>query len=403
MDKREAVALYRDLIRCGNALDLRRYDSTGVCLDGPEDGISSFFRGGGFLTSGLEQGRTGTKPVLVGTSFGMVWGIGYLKEENAPFEMYVLGPVFYFDVARKVIEKEVRAAFPGATVEQRSRLMEALQSVPVVGSPSFARYLLMLHFCLNGEKLNASDIYQMGGSYAGDALPGESGGRDRHRLYMAEQAMLRMVENGDLDYSKALSDSIGMSRGVMITSKDPLRSSKNSVIIFTTLASRAAMRGGLPPEEAYSVGDAYIQEVENAGNFNEVAAIPGRMYEDFIHRVFRCRRNPRYSSEIQRCCDYIEYHIGENVRARTLADLTGYTEYYLTEKFKKETGYTITNYAKFVKVERAKTLLETTNDSMQEIADALAFSSRNYFTKVFTEVAGMSPTDYRKKKTGGGN
>ena len=95
--------------------------------------------------------------------------------------------------------------------------------------------------------------------------------------------------------------------------------------------------------------------------------------------------------------------IGENVRARTLADLTGYTEYYLTEKFKKETGYTITNYAKFVKVERAKMLLETTNDSMQEIADALAFSSRNYFTKVFTEVAGMSPTDYRKKKTGGGN
>ena len=40
---------------------------------------------------------------------------------------------------------------------------------------------------------------------------------------------------------------------------------------------------------------------------------------------------------------------------------------------------------------------------MQEIADALAFSSRNYFTKVFTEVAGMSPTEYRKKKTGGGN
>ena len=85
------------------------------------------------------------------------------------------------------------------------------------------------------------------------------------------------------------------------------------------------------------------------------------------------------------------------------ADLTGYTEYYLTEKFKKETGYTITNYAKFVKVERAKMLLETTNDSMQEIADALAFSSRNYFTKVFTEVAGMSPTEYRKKRTGGGN
>ena len=67
--------------------------------------------------------------------------------------------------------------------------------------------------------------------------------------------------------------------------------------------------------------------------------IASTMYEDFVLRVRKCRTNPNLSRAIQKCCDYIEMHLEEKIRAKDLADWVGYTEYYLTRKFKDETGF----------------------------------------------------------------
>lgn len=61
----------------------------------------------------------------------------------------------------------------------------------------------------------------------------------------------------------------------------------------------------------------------------------------------------------------------------------GYTEYYMTHKFKEETGLSVTDYIKFAKIERAKVLLKSTNQTVQDIAAALSFSTRNYFSRIF--------------------
>ena len=47
-----------------------------------------------------------------------------------------------------------------------------------------------------------------------------------------------------------------------ILSNDQLRQLKNIFIVSTTLASRAAIRGGLAEEDAFSLSDAYIQKCE---------------------------------------------------------------------------------------------------------------------------------------------
>ena len=50
-------------------------------------------------------------------------------------------------------------------------------------------------------------------------------------------------------------------------SSDVLRQSKTSIIVFTSLVCRAAIEGGLSPEEAYSLGDSYIQTAEAANRW----------------------------------------------------------------------------------------------------------------------------------------
>jgi AraC-like DNA-binding protein len=47
-------------------------------------------------------------------------------------------------------------------------------------------------------------------------------------------------------------------------------------------------------------------------------------------------------------------------------------------------------------MERARVLLESTDMSVREIAERLAFNTVNYFIQSFRETTGMTPAAYRK-------
>ena len=128
--------------------------------------------------------------------------------------------------------------------------------------------------------------------------------------------------------------------------------------------------------------------------------LPLRMYDDFIRRVHKCRTNPTYSKAVQQCVDYIELHLKSRIHAADLAALVGYGEYYITRIFKQETGYSVNDYIKFAKIEHAKVLLASTDQSLQQIADALGFATRSYFSQCFKQVVGQSPADYRALVSG---
>ena len=90
---------------------------------------------------------------------------------------------------------------------------------------------------------------------------------------------------------------------VPVQSSDVLRQSKTSIIVFTSLVCRAAIEGGLSPEEAYSLGDSYIQAAESAKSLDELNPLAMMMYDDFIRRVHKHRTNPNLSRQIQKCVD----------------------------------------------------------------------------------------------------
>lgn len=212
---------------------------------------------------------------------------------------------------------------------------------------------------------------------------------------MAERALLRNVREGDLNYQKALDRAGTLINGLRVHARDPVLHAILSASGFTTLCVRAAIEGGLSPENAYVVGDSYIQTLLGCKTVTDVRIVNHEMYDDFIRRVHKCRMNPNVSPQIQSCCDFIELHPEEPLPLRLLAERTGYTDYYLSRKFKRETGVHINDYIKFARIERAKILLTTTDLSVLKIAEQLQFCSGSYFAEVFQAVAGMSPQQWR--------
>lgn len=224
--------------------------------------------------------------------------------------------------------------------------------------------------------------------------------RDRRLGWQHEQTLLHMVREGNLDYHSALSSAHQVSSGVQVQTANPLRQAKYSIIVFTVLCSRAAIEGGLPPEQAYNLGDAYIQQVEDAANMAQLLPVGRAMYADFVARVHRCRAGARVSRQVRQCLDYIQDHLDEKALLAKLAQQVGYTEYYLSRKFKAEVGCSFNDYLKHARVERAKVLLATTEESIQAIADELGFCSRSYFSVNFAQVVGCSPAEYRNRQKG---
>ncbi len=397
MDIEQNLALFQELLCCGSNIYTWRYDSDGNLLSSncPDESLfAKAFSLLGCLDRALHLSQNPGQPQVVGTSFGLIWGVDYVYRENTFHRMYVIGPAFSYNISMQDMENGFQHyAGQDISLAWKHRLIGACCRIPIAQNTLFIRYLLMLHYCLTGEKLNASDT-SVQQSFSDVAPPVER--RDRRHVWLAERALLDMVRRGDLNYKEALNTSLLISAGVPVMGRDPLRQAKTSVIVFTSLVCRAAIEGGLSPENAYSLGDSYIQAAENARTYDEINGIPLLMYDDFIHRVHKIRQVPGLSAPIAQCRDYIEMHPEEKIRAKDLAGLVGYTEYYLTHKFKEETGISVSDYVKKAKIDRAKILLRSTDLSIQELSDRFCFSSRNYFSRVFSETVGCTPMEYRE-------
>lgn len=69
---------------------------------------------------------------------------------------------------------------------------------------------------------------------------------------------------------------------------------------------------------------------------------------------------------------------------------------HLARLYKKYSGQTIVDRLCSIRLEKSCMLLGQTDYTMKEIAEKLGFSNQYYFSKVFKEKNGMSPSQYRK-------
>jgi len=94
---------------------------------------------------------------------------------------------------------------------------------------------------------------------------------------------------------------------------------------------------------------------------------------------------------------YIEEHYMEQISLSTLAQICFVSPSYLCTLFKKKTGLSIIDYINEIRVENAKKYLKDIKLKTFEIAELVGFSDATYFSRVFKNITGISPSDYRKK------
>lgn len=100
-------------------------------------------------------------------------------------------------------------------------------------------------------------------------------------------------------------------------------------------------------------------------------------------------------AQITRARQFIEANSQEDLSLASAAKYAGMSPFYFCKMFKKVTGVNFANYVSGVRVEKAKALLLNPNYRVSEIAYEVGFQSLTHFNRVFKNIAGQSPTEYR--------
>lgn len=391
----QELALFRKFLNLNRKISSWIYYENGDLLSTDNTDLTAhrLFQHTGCLDYAVAHFRVETVPVMLGSQLGLFWG-AVREQAQTGSRIHVIGPCLSSEVSPNVMKEFVNSVVEDMALRKDfEALFQSLSVVPLV---MFQEYLLMLNCCIRGEELSVSDIHLQNGDVP---PPGTDHPKnDRYQIYMAEKALLYYVREGNLNYKESFSRAGVLSNGIRVTTRNPVDQARISVSGFITLCTRAAIEGGLSPDTAYSVGDSYIQSLMGCKSVTEVGAISTMMYEDFVQRVRKEKKNAHLSITVRDCAEYIQNHPDEDLSLEKLANRFGYTDYYLSHKFKKEMGESLNSYMNRIRVERAMLLLETTDQSISDIALNLHFCSSSYFSDTFKGVTGQSPLYYRREK-----
>lgn len=317
----------------------------------------------------------------------------------------ILGPVGHCNLNRQ--EEHDYAFLLGISHQEFRLLLKDMNTINTIPLENFLYMLLLINFYLNNERLDLSalplyDYAQKFSSLDSFVFLEEDGGNEEskeaktfHNSLDYENQMLAYITAGDID-SLSYFLKKNAHGGVGKVARHYLRQSKNIFITSVTLVSRAAIKGGLPEDEAMSLSDYYIQYCEDLFDTDSISALQYRMVMDFTDRVNKLKDTPLLTPLIQEVLRYIKLNLCNSLDGSVIAKEVHMSRCALCLRFKKEMNESLAGYIQTQRIEKARSLLSYTDKSLSEISSFLCFSSQSHFQNVFKKVTGMTPIKYRK-------
>ena len=223
---------------------------------------------------------------------------------------------------------------------------------------------------------------------------------EKRYSYADELKWLEALERGELerpdnvDINKMLAH---LYRVGVLTTKGDIKQAEYMMVITITLASRAAIRGGVDPFAAYQVSDVYLQRLSCCDSLMEIGKVGMEGVSAFNTLVCRHLESSGGNPYCEKIKTYVVRHIREKIRMKDIADHVGLSSSYLAALFQREEGMSVKQFMMRERLSLAANLLKNTDEGIGVISDYLAFNSQSYFTSHFRERYGMTPTEYRQK------
>jgi AraC family transcriptional regulator of arabinose operon len=95
--------------------------------------------------------------------------------------------------------------------------------------------------------------------------------------------------------------------------------------------------------------------------------------------------------------EYLDVHYQEKISLDFLAEHFFISKYYLTRVFKEQFGTSINSYLMNRRVTRAKFMLRFSGEKIEAIGYTCGLGAPHYFSRIFKQMEGTSPSEYRER------
>lgn len=107
-------------------------------------------------------------------------------------------------------------------------------------------------------------------------------------------------------------------------------------------------------------------------------------------------RNPLGAEALcQQILDFLDLHAHESIHVAAIAEHCHCSSSTVSHVFKKYVGFSLSTYVNKVRIERAKELLLTSEDTIESVCIQVGYNDANYFSRMFKQLTGYTPSKFR--------
>lgn len=174
----------------------------------------------------------------------------------------------------------------------------------------------------------------------------------------------------------------------------PLSTKRTDLLIWNVIYIREIIKNGSTKQFLHTLYNKYYKTIQTLTTLSDMQKVELDMADTYLDILVNSVEvtNNFITNKI---LAFLYIHLEENFTLEEISKELNMSVGYMCKCFKNNMGISIMKYFKIIKINRAKTLLKSTNKSILEISTNLSFCDQCNFSKVFKEVEGITPIEYR--------
>ena len=334
------------------------------------------------------------------TDYGVYFGCLRLDFDITKY--LVIGPVSNVPYSKDALLNMYRDYV--ISNENKEEFHDFLKRIPHISKLSLISKLVFINYCVYEEVKTPADFlpdYSSPKALSPEIVQMNYDKKENYvynKSYVLEEAILKLVRTGNAEGFQSLQFNDDNFH-IGVTSNNAIRQLKNNIIINTTVCTRAAIDGGLEYDTAYELSDHFIQLAEQTDNPDILYELLGKIAYTFAEKVANTQTPVSTDERLQKAIQYIQQNTNQHITVGDVAGYIGFSKSYFSAYFKENLGFTVSDFILRCKLEEGRRLLQFTNKPISAISTFLCFSSQSHFQTAFKKQFGMTPNEYRRKRS----
>lgn len=174
---------------------------------------------------------------------------------------------------------------------------------------------------------------------------------------------------------------------------------KGLLLELVVMISRAAVEAGAVQSEVLGMNFRLLTELAEIDDDEKLAAWLRKTLEHVMSTIER-QKDFTPPLLIGKALEFMRKNLHRDISRDETARYAGISPSHFSRLLKERTGRSFTELLRQCRVDLACDMLQKTEKPIAEIADSCGFCDQSYFTRVFQDVKGMTPKQFRSSGVG---